>query len=184
MELRCYARNPPYPPQVAFLGEIDAVLDNVDGNLHIPMTLNYYMQKDKGGEVKKFLLISTLELDTLIGHGEEISRSIVFLQRLSGIRMVTKEGWVKEYMQKEGLLEENEVELDVDLDFGALILKEEWVANDMCVPLEMASTVAHDACSPKCPMVARALEIITLKDESTWRPMWFGFLGIFSVSRN
>lgn len=43
------------------LGEIDVVLDNIDANIIILLPQNYYMSLSNGAEVKKLVIVNSLE---------------------------------------------------------------------------------------------------------------------------
>lgn len=84
------------------LGEIDTVLDNIDANMRISLPQNYYMSLGNRTEVRKLVIVNSLDFDTLQATWPVITRNIDFLLKTAGIQNgFTSDWWAKFLHDKE-----------------------------------------------------------------------------------
>lgn len=85
------------------LGEIDVVLDNIDANLRILLPQNYYMSFSNGAEVKKLVIVNSLDFESLQATWHVISRNIDFLLIEASIQSDFTSDWREKFLCDEEL---------------------------------------------------------------------------------
>ncbi|XP_059076445.1 uncharacterized protein LOC131875787 [Cryptomeria japonica] len=85
------------------LGEIDIVLDNIDANLRIPLPQNYYMSLSNEAEVKKLMIVNSLDFASFQATWLVISTNIEFLLKAAGIQSGFTSNWRAIFLYGEDL---------------------------------------------------------------------------------